>query len=53
LFLSYTPGVGTTVKINDKTKGTISGRDFMSALWAIWLGSNPADGDLKEGMLGK
>lgn len=53
LFLSYTPSVGTTVKINDKTKGTITGRDFMSALWAIWLGSNPADGDLKEGMLGK
>ena len=51
--LSYTPGEGTTVTINDKTNGTIPGKDFMQALWAIWLGDNPADGDLKEGMLGK
>lgn len=50
---SYIPKQGTTVKINDETKGTIPGSDFMQALWAIWLGSNPADSDLKKGMLGK
>lgn len=50
---SYIPKQGTTVTINDKTKGTIPGNDFMQALWAIWLGSNPADSDMKKGMLGK
>ena len=51
--ISYVPGLGTSVKINDETKGTIPGSDFMQALWAIWLGANPADNGLKEGMLGK
>ena len=51
--ISYIPGQGTTVKINDETKGTIPGSDFMQALWAIWLGANPMDGGMKDGMLGK
>ena len=51
--ISYIPEQGTTVKINDETKGTIPGSDFMQALWAIWLGAYPADGGMKEGMLGK
>ena len=36
---NYIPGEGTTVKINDETKGLIPGSDFMEALWAIWPGS--------------
>ncbi len=51
--ISYIPGQGTTVKINDKTKGTIPGSDFMQALWAVWLGANPVDSDMKDGMLGR
>ena len=51
--ITYIPKQGTTVKINDETKGTIPGSDFMEALWAIWLGVNPLDNDMKEGMLGK
>ncbi len=51
--ISYIPGQGTTVKINVETKGTIPGSDFMQALWAIWLGANPVDGGMKDGMLGK
>ena len=51
--IRYIPGQGTTVKINDENKGTIPGNDFMQALWAVWLGSNPADSGMKEGMLGK
>ena len=50
---SYTPKQGTTIKINGKTKGTIPGNDFMQALWAIWLGNNPMDDKMKQGMLGK
>ena len=50
---NYIPGQGTTIKINNETKGIIPGSDFMEALWAVWLGANPADGNLKDGMLGK
>ncbi|MCD6532828.1 MAG: chalcone isomerase family protein [Deltaproteobacteria bacterium] len=50
---SYVPKQGTTITINNETKGTIPGSDFMQALWAIWLGDNPADSDMKKGMLGK
>ncbi len=50
---NYIPGLGTTVKINNETKGVIPGSDFMQALWAIWLGPTPADGNMKDGMLGK
>ena len=51
--ITYIPKQGTTVKINNETKETIPGSDFMEALWAIWLGVNPADSAVKEGMLGK
>ncbi len=51
--ISYISGLGTEVKINSETNIIIPGSDFMQALWAIWLGTNPADNDLKNGLLGK
>lgn len=50
--LDYLPGEGTEVWINETLKGTVSGEDFYRALLNIWLGSKPADDDLKEAMLG-
>ena len=50
--LDYLPGKGTQVKINNNIKGTVPGEDFYQALLKIWLGSKPADWDLKEDMLG-
>jgi hypothetical protein len=49
----YVPGKGITVKINGVDKGTIAGLDFKKATFAIWLGSEPADEGLKEGLIGK
>ena len=49
----YTPGEGVAVTMNGVLKGTIKGLDFKKALFAIWLGDDPADSGLKEGMLGK
>jgi len=43
----------TTVIINGKPVGSITGEDFQQALLAVWLGKKPADGDLKEAMLGE
>ena len=49
---SYVPGTGTTVSKGDKTIGTIEGKDFADALFALWLGPKPPSDDLKKGMLG-
>jgi hypothetical protein len=49
----YVPNAGVSVYKNGSKKGTIEGLDFKKALFGIWLGNNPADDDLKAGMLGK
>ncbi len=53
ILIDYVPSKGTQVTKNDKLLGTIKGDDFKKAVLAIWLGNEPADEDLKEGMLGK
>ncbi len=53
ILIDYAPSNGTHVIKNDKLLGTIEGDDFRKAVLAIWLGQEPADEDLKEGMLGK
>lgn len=50
--IAYIKGKGTVVYKGGKEIGTIEGLDFKKALFGIWLGSDPADDDLKEGMLG-
>ena len=50
--LDYLPGEGTQVRLNGTLKGSVSGEDFSRALLKIWLGSKPADANLKEAMLG-
>jgi hypothetical protein len=49
--LTYVPGSGTEVVIKGETKGTVSGKDFMEALFKIWFGEYPADKGLKESIL--
>lgn len=49
----YTPAEGVSLIIKGKPKGTIKGLDFKKVLFAVWLGDKPADGSLKQGMLGK
>lgn len=49
--LSYQPGHGTTVRINDDVRGVIEGRDFRDAWLRIWLGDRPADKSLKRDIL--
>lgn len=50
--IAYIKGTGTVVYKNGTKVGTIAGLDFKKALFAIWLGNDPADDDLKEAMLG-
>ena len=50
--LDYIPGIGITVRKNNKLIGRIPGEDFKNALLEIWLGNFPADKKLKRNMLG-
>lgn len=50
--LDYRPGAGTAVTIRGEHRGLVAGRDFNDALLRVWLGGAPADGDLKQAMLG-
>lgn len=52
IVLDYVPGTGTTVTVKGVKKGTITGVDFMKALWGVYLGPSPPTGALKKGMLG-
>lgn len=52
IILTYVPGEGTKVEVKDAQKGTIEGKDFADALFAVWLGPNPVQTDLKKGLLG-
>lgn len=47
----YLPGQGVVIYKNNKKANTIKGLEFKKALFGIWLCDDPADDDLKEGML--
>jgi hypothetical protein len=50
--LTWVPDAGTKVKVRGTERGTIEGRDFADALFAVWLGPNPVQDDLKKALLG-
>ena len=52
IVLTYVPGKGTIVSVKGQDKGVIEGKDFADALFAVWLGENPVQDDLKKALLG-
>jgi hypothetical protein len=50
--LVHQPGRGVVVVKNGKPQGVIPGITFKQTVFAIWLGKEPADEDLKVAMLG-
>ncbi len=50
--LTWAPDKGTRVAVRGTTTGTIEGRDFADALFSVWLGPNPVQGDLKQALTG-
>lgn len=50
--LAWEPGKGTVVRVNGSEKGVVAGKDFADALLKVWLGGDPVQDDMKEGMLG-
>jgi len=49
--LTYLPGVGTELALNDERRGVIEGAEFSRALFGIWLGSAPLDAGLRRQLL--
>lgn len=52
LSMRHKPGAGVEVAVKGAAKGAIKGDDFARALFAIWLGQNPPNDELKTGLLG-
>ena len=50
--LSFDPGAGTVVTVKDRDV-TIPGDDFATVLFSIWLGPDPPNVGLREGLLGR
>ncbi|RKH44881.1 chalcone isomerase family protein [Corallococcus sicarius] len=53
LILTYIPGKGTNVQTKGGPAIDVEGKDFADALFSVWLGKDPVDGGLRDGMLGK
>ncbi len=51
--LTYVPGRGTEVSLNGRVLGSVEGADFAAALFAVWLGPDPLDEDLKASLLAR
>jgi Chalcone isomerase-like len=49
--LTYVPGVGTELALNDKPLGVVDGADFGAAYFRIWLGDRPLDAKLRDQLL--
>ena len=54
LTLTYVPGQGTAVEVNNKPKGTLPGKPTADAVLSTWIGPKPDPGaDFKKGVLGQ
>jgi hypothetical protein len=51
--LTYIPGIGTELRLNDKLLVTIPGEDFAEAYFKIWLGPSPISDTFRDTLLGK
>jgi hypothetical protein len=50
---SNIPGRGSTLRLNGRSLVVVEGLDVANAFLKIWLGTNPADEDLKRRLLGR
>lgn len=50
--LEYQPGEGLELRLNDDSLGRLNDDNLAQAYFAIWLGDQPFDDDLKNALLG-
>lgn len=51
--VTYIPGSGSQVEVNNKIKGTVPGEAFGRAFFAIWIGEKPVDSKARLKLLGE
>jgi hypothetical protein len=51
--LTFIPGTGTTLRINEELQVTIPGDDFARLYFQIWLGPKSISDSLRDALLGK
>ena len=51
--LDLIPGTGLRIAFNGEEKTVIAGDELQTGVLKVWLGEEPADDDLKAGMLGQ
>lgn len=51
LSITYLPGRGTELALNDMPRGVVEGSDFARAMFGVWLGDSPVDERLRARML--
>ena len=51
IVITYLPGRGTLIKAGSGEEISVPGKDFADALFSVWLGREPVDGDLKGEMM--
>jgi len=49
---TYFPDSGLEVSVREAVMGTIEGADFSDVFFSIWLGDDPPNGGLRDGLLG-
>jgi hypothetical protein len=53
IVMTYVPGIGTTVEVAGKNKGTLGGKAVADAILSTWIGAKPGPGaDFKKSILG-
>ena len=50
--LTYTPGKGTVLALNNEPMGTVEGADFAAAIFSMWLGQKPMNKSFRQQLLG-
>ena len=50
---TFVPGAGTTVTVKGRDVASIPGDDFQRVLFSVWLGPQPPNVSLRDGMLGR
>ncbi len=50
--LTYIPGRGTELALNNERKGVIEGADFAAAIFSLWVGPKPMNKSFKKQIMG-
>jgi hypothetical protein len=51
IVFTHVPGVGLTTSLNGEVKGVIENFAFTQALWSVWFGEHPVDGQLARALV--